>query len=118
MLTTVAFSTQKGLQIGSPAISIRRSRLLSSQPDLRRIAAADLRSMWFRLSVTNRNRYIPSMVGSFLQVALIDDNVVRETVIPIFFDMLECEFYSNPHHEISKWTRIEEVNNSRSSYIV
>uniref|UniRef100_F1KQ52 Dedicator of cytokinesis protein 1 n=1 Tax=Ascaris suum TaxID=6253 RepID=F1KQ52_ASCSU len=103
MLTTVAFSTQKGLQIGSPSISIRRSRLLSSQPDLRRIAAADLRSMWFRLSVANRNRYIPSMVGSFLQVALIDDNVVRETVIPIFFDMLECEFYSNPHHDISKF---------------
>ncbi|KHN79170.1 Dedicator of cytokinesis protein 1 [Toxocara canis] len=103
MLTMVAFSTQKGLQIGSPAISLRRSRLLASQPDLRRVAAADLRSMWFRLSVPNRNRYIPSMVGSFLQVALIDDDVVREMVIPIFFDMLECEFYSSPHRDICRF---------------
>ena len=50
MLTMVAYSTQKGLQIGSSAISLRRSQLLSSQPDLRRKAAADLRSVWFRLS--------------------------------------------------------------------
>ncbi|VDK48727.1 unnamed protein product [Anisakis simplex] len=113
ILTMVAFSTQKGLQIGSPAISARRSRLLASQPDLRRIAAADLRSVWFRLpvkeegnikiAVLSRNRYIPSMVGSFLQVALIDDDEVRETVIPIFFDMLECEFYSSPSRDISRF---------------
>ncbi|VDM29880.1 unnamed protein product [Toxocara canis] len=43
------------------------------------------------------------MVGSFLQVALIDDDVVREMVIPIFFDMLECEFYSSPHRDICRF---------------
>lgn len=45
---------------------------------------------------------MPSMIGSFLQVALIDDDVVRETVIPIFFDMLQCEFHSSSSRVFSK----------------
>uniref|UniRef100_A0A0N5AJX3 Dedicator of cytokinesis protein 1 n=1 Tax=Syphacia muris TaxID=451379 RepID=A0A0N5AJX3_9BILA len=103
ILTMVAFSTQKGLQIGSSSISRKRSQLLSSQPDLRRKAASDLRSMWFSLATASKNIYIPSLVGSFLQVALIDDDEVRETIIPIFFDMMECEFVTEPCGDFSKF---------------
>ncbi|VDO39555.1 unnamed protein product, partial [Onchocerca flexuosa] len=103
MLTMVALCTQKALQLGSPTINERRSRLLSSQPDLRRIAVADLRSMWFRLSMAQKILFVPSMIGSYLRVALVDDNVVRETVIPIFFDMLQCEFHLSPLHNFSKF---------------
>uniref|UniRef100_A0A8R1XZ83 C2 DOCK-type domain-containing protein n=1 Tax=Onchocerca volvulus TaxID=6282 RepID=A0A8R1XZ83_ONCVO len=103
MLTMVALCTQKALQLGSPTISERRSRLLSSQPDLRRIAVADLRSMWFRLSMTQKILFVPSMIGSYLRVALVDDDVVRETVIPIFFDMLQCEFHLSPLRNFSKF---------------
>ncbi|EFO26456.1 hypothetical protein LOAG_02027 [Loa loa] len=103
MLTMVAFCTQKALQLGSSTISERRSRLLSCQPDLRRIAVADLRSMWFRLSMGQKILFVPSMIGSYLRVALVDDDVVRETVIPIFFDMLQCEFHLSPLRNFSKF---------------
>ncbi|VDN58740.1 unnamed protein product [Dracunculus medinensis] len=102
MLTMVTFSCQKSLQIGSLPTT-KRSRYLSSQLDLRKIAVADLRSMWFRLSMKDKGIFIPFMVGSFLQVALIDDDVVRETVIPIFFDMLQCEFLSHPFRDFSRF---------------
>lgn len=49
-----------------------------------------------------KSLYVPSMIGSFLQVALVDDDVVRETVIPIFFDMMQCEFNSSPSRTFSK----------------
>lgn len=42
------------------------------------------------------------MIGSYLRVALVDDDVVRETVIPIFFDMLQCEFHLSPLRNFSK----------------
>ncbi|MCP9266015.1 Dedicator of cytokinesis protein 1 [Dirofilaria immitis] len=103
MLTMVSLCTQKALQLDSPAINERRSRILSSQPDLRRIAVADLRSMWFRLSMAQKILFVPSMIGSYLQVALVDDDVVRETVIPIFFDMLQCEFHLSPLRSFSKF---------------
>ncbi|VDK27442.1 unnamed protein product [Gongylonema pulchrum] len=103
MLTMVALCTHKALQLGSSAVTERRSRVLSSQPDLRRVAVADLRSMWFRLSVAQKTLYVPSMIGSYLQVALVDDDVVRETVIPIFFDMLQCEFHSSLSHTFTKF---------------
>ncbi|KAL3982148.1 C2 domain in Dock180 and Zizimin proteins family protein [Acanthocheilonema viteae] len=103
MLTMVALCTQKALQLGSSTISERRSRLLSCQPDLRRIAVADLRSMWFRLSMAQKILFVPSMIGSYLRVALVDDDVVRETVIPIFFDMLQCEFHLSPLRNFSKF---------------
>ncbi|VIO86685.1 Uncharacterized protein BM_BM1916 [Brugia malayi] len=102
MLTMVTFCTQKALQLGS-SVSERRLRLLSCQPDLRRIAVADLRSMWFRLSMAQKILFVPSMIGSYLRVALIDDDVVRETIIPIFFDMLQCEFHLSPLRSFSKF---------------
>ncbi|VDN04465.1 unnamed protein product [Thelazia callipaeda] len=103
MLTMVALCTQRALQLGSQTISERRSRLLSSQPDLRRIAVADLRSMWFRLSMAQKILYVPSMIGAYLRVALVDDDVVRETIVPIFFDMLQCEFHASPLRNFSKF---------------
>ncbi|CAJ0947195.1 unnamed protein product, partial [Mesorhabditis belari] len=59
---------------------------------LRRQAAKDLRSMWFRLTPSHKMQYIPRLVGSFLQVALIPDEQIREATIPIFFDMMQSEY--------------------------
>lgn len=35
-----------------------------------------------------------SMVGPFLKMTMIPDVELRKATIPIFFDMMQCEFYS------------------------
>lgn len=37
---------------------------------------------------------MPEMVSFFLETSLIPENELRKTTIPIFFDMMQCEFYS------------------------
>merc|ERR1711878_119572 len=34
------------------------------------------------------------MVGDFLKMALIPEQELQKHIIPIFFDMIQCEFYS------------------------
>lgn len=34
------------------------------------------------------------MVGAFLKMTLIPEIELRKATIPIFFDMMQCEFYS------------------------
>ncbi|KAK6047763.1 hypothetical protein COOONC_14732, partial [Cooperia oncophora] len=45
-------------------------------------------------SVSRKMVYIPRLVGAFLKVALVEDDETREATIPIFFDMMQCEFHS------------------------
>lgn len=35
------------------------------------------------------------MVGTFLSVALVNDPEIRERIVPIFFDMIVCEFHTD-----------------------
>ncbi|EGT36402.1 hypothetical protein CAEBREN_00917 [Caenorhabditis brenneri] len=89
MVTVVSFVTQEGL-------NSKHEWMKNEDEDvriqLRKAAAKDLRSMWFRLSPSQKLNYIPSMVGSFLKVSLVDDDETREATIPIFFDMMQTEY--------------------------
>ncbi|CAO4375021.1 unnamed protein product [Caenorhabditis nigoni] len=89
MVTVVSFVTQEGL-------NSKHEWMKNEDEDiriqLRKAAAKDLRSMWFRLSPSQKLNYIPSMVGSFLKVSLVDDDEAREATIPIFFDMMQTEY--------------------------
>lgn len=38
--------------------------------------------------------FVPSLVGSFLEMILTPEIELRKATIPIFFDMMQCEFYS------------------------
>lgn len=38
---------------------------------------------------------MPSLVGSILEMTLIPESELRKATIPIFFDMMQCEFYSS-----------------------
>jgi dedicator of cytokinesis protein 1 len=38
--------------------------------------------------------FVPSLVGSFLEMTLTPEIELRKATIPIFFDMMQCEFYS------------------------
>ncbi|KAJ1370300.1 Dedicator of cytokinesis protein 1 [Parelaphostrongylus tenuis] len=90
MLTAVCFVTQPSLQCGDEWLRDEAD----ARVQLRKAAARDLRSMWFRLKPVQKMAYIPRFVGAFLKVALVEDDETREATIPIFFDMMQCEFHS------------------------
>ncbi|XP_040577137.1 dedicator of cytokinesis protein 1 [Lepeophtheirus salmonis] len=71
----------------------KRSRILSSYGDIRKDMAKEVKSMWFNLG-NHKIQFIPHMVGPFLKMSLIPESELRKSVIPIFFDMMQCEFYS------------------------
>ncbi|KHJ96660.1 hypothetical protein OESDEN_03372 [Oesophagostomum dentatum] len=90
MLTAVCFVTQASLQSSEEWLRDEAD----PRVQLRKAAARDLRSMWFRLTPVQKMAYIPRLVGAFLKVALVEDDETREATIPIFFDMMQCEFHS------------------------
>ena len=49
--------------------------------------------MWFNLGQHKIN-FVPAMVGQFLEMTLLPETELRKATIPIFFDMMQCEFYS------------------------
>ncbi len=40
--------------------------------------------------------FIPEMVGPILEMTLIPETELRKATIPIFFDMMQCEFTITP----------------------
>jgi dedicator of cytokinesis protein 1 len=50
--------------------------------------------MWFNLGQHKIN-FVPDMVGEFLEMTLIPETDLRKATIPIFFDMIQCEYYSS-----------------------
>uniref|UniRef100_A0A914WPM6 DOCKER domain-containing protein n=1 Tax=Plectus sambesii TaxID=2011161 RepID=A0A914WPM6_9BILA len=91
--TSVAFITQRDLRFETFA-ERKNLNFFAHYKDLRRDCANDLRSMWFSLNMDEKVHFIPALVGPFLEVSLIEDPTLRDTTIPIFFDMMTCEFYS------------------------
>ncbi|XP_023288564.1 dedicator of cytokinesis protein 1 isoform X2 [Orussus abietinus] len=89
----IAFLTQPALQLEtfSPA---KRNRIVARYSDMRRETAFEIRSMWFNLG-QYKILFVPSLVGSILEMALIPETELRKATIPIFFDMMQCEFYSS-----------------------
>ena len=49
-----------------------------------------IRTMWNYLG-KNKIKFIPEMVGPFIEVTLIPETELRKATIPIFFDMMQCE---------------------------
>lgn len=50
--------------------------------------------MWFNLG-QHKILFVPGLVGAILEMALIPETELRKATIPIFFDMMQCEFYSS-----------------------
>jgi len=49
---------------------------------------------FYRLIGQYKVNFVPSLVGSFLEMTLTPEVELRKATIPIFFDMMQCEFYS------------------------
>ncbi|RWS13623.1 hypothetical protein B4U79_02826, partial [Dinothrombium tinctorium] len=88
----IAFLTQKHLQLENFSCN-KRKKILSRYKDMRTATAILIRSIWSVLG-SNRVKFIPSMIGPFLEMALIPEIALRNATIPIFFDMMQCEFLS------------------------
>lgn len=50
--------------------------------------------MHFFIQGQHKIKFIPEMVGPILEMTLIPETELRKATIPIFFDMMQCEFHS------------------------
>ena len=48
----------------------------------------------YLLTGQHKIQFVPGLVGPFLEMTLIPETELRRATIPIFFDMMQCEFYS------------------------
>lgn len=51
----------------------------------------------YLLSGQNKVQFVPTLVGLILEMTLIPEPELRKATIPIFFDMMQCEFYSSKY---------------------
>ncbi|KAG2469457.1 DOCK5 protein, partial [Polypterus senegalus] len=65
--------------------------------DMRKEIGFKIRDMWYNLG-PHKMKFIPSMVGSILEVTLIPEPDLRKATIPIFFDMMQCEHNFSTDH--------------------
>ena len=65
--------------------------------------------MHFFIQGQHKIKFIPEMVGPILEMTLIPETELRKATIPIFFDMMQCEFHSTRSFQMvrtwvcSKW---------------
>ncbi|KAG8435496.1 hypothetical protein GDO86_013434 [Hymenochirus boettgeri] len=88
----VAFLTQESLQLENFS-STKRNKILNKYADMRRQIGFEIRDMWYNLG-QHKIKFIPEMVGPILEMTLIPETELRKATIPIFFDMMQCEFHS------------------------
>lgn len=91
----IAFLTQPALQLDNFSCN-KRARIVCRYRDMRRETGFEIRSMWFNLGQA-KIQFVPGLVGPFLEMTLIPETELRKATIPIFFDMMQCEFYSSRH---------------------
>ncbi|CAB3223049.1 unnamed protein product [Arctia plantaginis] len=91
-----ALATSQSLQLETlPAA--RKQRLTALYGDIRRGVADCLSEMWHSLGYHKRS-FIPCLVGPFLEVSFLCDEEVRNTTIPLFFDMMQTEYSHSVVH--------------------
>ncbi|KAK9873197.1 hypothetical protein WA026_021430 [Henosepilachna vigintioctopunctata] len=91
----IAFMTQPALQLET-FCSSKRLRIIKRYEDMRRATGFEIRSMWFNLG-QYKAQFVPGLVGLILEMTLLPEPKLREATIPIFFDMMQCEFYSSKY---------------------
>ncbi|KAM9561851.1 dedicator of cytokinesis protein 1 [Salvelinus alpinus] len=87
----VAYLTQESLQLENFS-SDKRSKIFQKYQDMRRHIGFEIRDMWYNLG-PHKIKFIPEMVGPILEMTLVPEIELRKATIPIFFDMMQCEFH-------------------------
>ncbi|NXF59513.1 DOCK2 protein, partial [Ciccaba nigrolineata] len=86
----VAFLTQDNLQLENFS-QAKRNSILAKYGDMRAAIGASIRDMWYNLG-HRKIEFIPGMVGPILEMTLVPELELRKSTIPIFFDMMLCEY--------------------------
>ncbi|XP_064304760.1 dedicator of cytokinesis protein 2-like [Phalacrocorax carbo] len=86
----VAFLTQDSLQLENFS-QAKRNSILAKYGDMRATIGAAIRDMWYNLG-HRKIEFIPGMVGPILEMTLVPELELRKSTIPIFFDMMLCEY--------------------------
>ena len=86
----VAYLTQPSLQLEKCSEN-QRKNMLRYHGDMRVRMGFQILSMWNAIG-DYKIHFIPSMVGPFLQVTLVREPQLRKATLPMFFDMLDCEY--------------------------
>ncbi|XP_012518376.1 PREDICTED: dedicator of cytokinesis protein 5 [Propithecus coquereli] len=86
----VAFLTHESLQLETFS-QAKRSKIIKKYGDMRKELGFRIRDMWYNLG-PHKIKFIPSMVGPILEVTLTPEVELQKATIPIFFDMMQCEF--------------------------
>lgn len=86
----VAFVTQESLQLENFSTT-KQDKILEKYADMRMIIGLKISEMWHLLG-DSKSEFIPGLVGPFLEMTLIPHSELRRATIPIFFDMIQCEY--------------------------
>ncbi|XP_059726732.1 dedicator of cytokinesis protein 5 isoform X3 [Haemorhous mexicanus] len=86
----VAFLTHESLQLETFS-QAKRNKIIKKYGDMRKEIGFRIRDMWYNLG-PHKIKFIPAMVGPILEVTLVPEPELRKATIPIFFDMMQCEF--------------------------
>ncbi|XP_078449223.1 dedicator of cytokinesis protein 1-like isoform X1 [Lampetra planeri] len=87
----VAFLTQESLQLENFSHG-KRHKIVSKYGDMRRQIGFEIRDKWYNLG-QHKIRFIPGMIGPILEMTLVPEMELRKATIPIFFDMMQCEYH-------------------------
>lgn len=90
---SIAFLIQPALQIETFSEN-KKAIFLQRYVDIRHDTANEIRIMWLNLG-EHKAIFVPQLVGSVLEMSLIPEIELRKASIPIFFDMMQCEYYSS-----------------------
>ena len=93
---SIAFLIQPALQLDQFTVN-KTSMILSRYCDIRRETAKEICNMWYKLG-EHKLMFVPQMVGPLLEMSMIPETELRTSTIPIFFDMMQCEFVSSKYH--------------------
>jgi len=89
----ITFIKQPSLQLEKFSEN-KKLKILNMYGDMRKTMGSEVKQMWFNLG-QNKFKFVRDLVGDFLEMALIAEPDLRKNTIPIFFDMIQCEYYSS-----------------------
>ncbi|XP_065184733.1 dedicator of cytokinesis protein 2-like isoform X1 [Sycon ciliatum] len=87
----IAFVTQGALQLETFTAS-KRNKQMAVYGDLRLHISQRVLSMWNSLATEQKQLFLPWIVGPFMDMSLIREHEIRCGTIPVFYDLMVCEF--------------------------
>lgn len=90
---SIAFLIQSPLQLND-FNDKKRQIIFARYRDIRKDTAQEIRKMWFQLG-EHKPKFVPQLVEPILEMSMIPEVELRKATIPIFFDMMQCEYYSS-----------------------